>query len=208
NIIGLAMALLVTSKIKSRNFLRSIFFLPNLIGGLILGFIWQFIFTKFFVQIGEMLDGSTIFFNWLDDPKMAFWALVVVGAWQMAGYVMIIYIASLQSISDEVLEAADMDGCSKLQQLRFIKLPLIMPAFTISLFLTLSNGFKQYDTNLSLTGGGPYGTTELITMNVFNTAFSYDQYGVAQAKAIIFFVLIMAVTVIQVSITKKREVEM
>jgi raffinose/stachyose/melibiose transport system permease protein len=208
NIVGLILALLVTSKIKSRNALRGIYFLPNLIGGLILGFIWQFIFSKFFEQLGQVTHSSKIFFNWLQNPTAAFWALVVVGVWQMAGYVMVIYIASIESISAEVMEAADIDGANSFTKFRKIILPLIAPAFTISLFVTLSNSFKQYDTNLSLTNGGPYGSTELITMNILHTAFGYNKYAQAQAKAIIFFLVIMVVTVIQVYTTKRREVEM
>ncbi|WP_152396221.1 carbohydrate ABC transporter permease [Paenibacillus guangzhouensis] len=207
NVIGLGLAMLVTSKIKTRNFLRSVYFLPNLIGGLILGFIWKFVFTKFFVQVGDLVGSESIFFDWLDHPTAAFWALVVVGTWQMAGYVMIIYIAAIQSISDEVLEAADIDGAGKWYRFRKIVFPLIMPAFTISLFLTLSGSFKQYDTNISLTGGGPYGSTELITMDIFKTAFNLNQYALAQAKAIVFFLVILVVTVTQVVISKKREVE-
>lgn len=208
NIVGLMLALLVTSKIKSKNALRGIYFLPNLIGGLILGFIWQFVFSKFFEQLGQVTHSSKIFFNWLQNPTASFWALVVVGVWQMAGYVMVIYIASIESISDEIMEAADIDGANSWTKFRKITLPLIVPAFTISLFVTLSNSFKQYDTNLSLTNGGPYGSTELITMNILHTAFGYNKYAQAQAKAIIFFLVIMVVTVIQVYITKKREVEM
>ena len=208
NIIGLTLAILVTSKIKYKNFFRGVYFVPNLIGGLVLGFIWQFVFTKLFQSIGEITHSSKIFFNWLNDPTMAFWALVIVGVWQMSGYVMIIYIASIQSISEEVLEAADIDGANKWSIFKNITLPLIAPGFTISLFITLSNAFKQYDTNLSLTNGGPYGKTELITMNIFQTAFSSNKYAQAQAKAIMFFLVIMVITIIQIYITKKREVEM
>lgn len=208
NVVGLALALLVTSKLKGRNLLRGIYFLPNLIGGLILGFIWKFIFTKFFEQLGELTHTSKVFFNWLDDPSAAFWAMVIVGVWQMAGYVMVIYIASIESISDEVMEAAEIDGANSWVKFKRITLPLIAPAFTISLFVTLSSSFKQYDTNLSLTNGGPFGSTELITMNIFQTAFGYNKYAQAQAKAIIFFLVIMVITVIQVYTTKKREVEM
>ena len=208
NIIGLALALLVTSKIKSKNFLRGVYFLPNLIGGLILGFIWKFVFTKFFEQFGEITHTQKIFFNWLDNDTTAFWALVIVGVWQMAGYVMVIYIASIESISEEVMEAASIDGASSWVKFKKITLPLIAPAFTISLFVTLSNSFKQYDTNLSLTNGGPFGSTELVTMNIFSTAFSYNKYAQAQAKSIIFFLVIMVITVIQIYTTKKREVDM
>lgn len=208
NVVGLALALLVTSKFKSKNALRGIYFLPNLIGGLILGFIWQFIFSKFFEQLGQVAHSSKIFFNWLQNPTAAFWALVTVGVWQMAGYVMVIYIASIESIPEEVMEAADIDGANGWTKFRKITLPLITPAFTISLFVTLSNSFKQYDTNLSLTNGGPFGSTELITMNILHTAFGYNKYAQAQAKAIIFFLVIMAITLLQVYTTKKKEVEM
>lgn len=208
NVVGLALALLVTSKVKGKNLFRGVYFLPNLIGGLILGFIWKFIFTKFFEQLGELTHSSKLFFNWLDHPTAAFWALVIVGVWQMAGYVMVIYIASIESISDEVMEAADIDGANAWTKFRKITLPLITPAFTINLFVTLSNSFKQYDTNLSLTNGGPFGSTELITMNIFQTAFGYNKYAQAQAKAIIFFLIIMVITIVQVKSTKKREVEM
>lgn len=208
NIVGLSLALLVTSKIKNKNFFRGVYFLPNLIGGLILGFIWKFIFTKFFQQLGEITHSSKIFFNWLDEPTAAFWALVIVGVWQMAGYVMVIYIASIESISEEVMEAASIDGANSWTKFKKITLPLIAPAFTISLFVTLSNSFKQYDTNLSLTNGGPFGSTELVTMNIFSTAFSYNKYAQAQAKSIIFFLVIMVITVIQIYTTKKREIDM
>lgn len=208
NIVGLSLALLVTSKIKCKNFFRGVYFLPNLIGGLILGFIWKFIFTKFFEQFGQITHTEKIFFNWLDEPTTAFWALVIVGVWQMAGYVMVIYIASIESISEDVMEAASIDGANNWTKFKKITLPLIAPAFTISLFVTLSSSFKQYDTNLSLTNGGPFGSTELVTMNIFSTAFSYNKYAQAQAKSIIFFLVIMVITVIQIYTTKKREVDM
>lgn len=207
NIIGFGLAILVTRKIKGANILRSIYFLPNLIGGLILGFIWKFVFTKMFEQIATNI-GSEALSGWLDTPEKAFWAMVIVGSWQMVGYVMIIYIAGIQSISDEVIEAARIDGASSSRILTSIIMPLMVQSFTISLFVTLSGAFKQYDTNLSLTGGGPYGTTELITMNIFNTAFMGNQYAYAQAKSIVFFLVIMLITVLQVYLTKKKEVEM
>lgn len=208
NIIGFSLALLVTRKMKTRNILRSIFFMPNLIGGLILGFIWQFIFTKLFVQLGNVLHASNIFFNWINDPNMAFWSIVIVSAWQMSGYVMIIYIAGLESINQDIIEASLIDGAGPIRRLFNIILPLTVPSFTISLFITLSNSFKQYDTNLSLTNGGPYGTTELLTMNIVQTAYKHNQYAIAQSKAVVFFVVIMVITLVQVYLTKKREVEM
>ena len=208
NVIGFFLALLVTQNLKSNTALRGVFFLPNLIGGLILGFIWQFIFSKLFVQLGEKLHMTGVLFNWLTQPSTAFWSLVIVSTWQMAGYVMIIYIAGLQSIPSDLLEAAEIDGAGPMKRLAHITLPLMMPSFTISLFITLPNAFKQYDTNLSLTNGGPYNTTQLIAMNIYQTAFNRNQYVLAQAKAMVFFLVIMVITLVQVRLTSKREVEM
>jgi raffinose/stachyose/melibiose transport system permease protein len=205
-LIGFSLALLVSSKIKTRNVLRSIYFMPNMIGGLILGFIWQFIFSKLFVQVGEVLSAEGAFFNWIVDERMAFWSLVIVGVWQQAGYAMIIYIAGLQSISDDVKEASQIDGASWSRQLRHILLPLMVPSFTINMFLTLSKALKEYDINLALTNGGPYGTTEMVAMNVFQTAYRYNDFAEAQAKAVLFFLVIMVITLLQVNITSRKEV--
>lgn len=208
NVIGFFLALLVTQNMKSSNALRAVFFMPNLIGGLILGFIWQFIFSQLFVQLGQALHLQGVFFNWLTNPATSFWSLIIVGTWQMAGYVMIIYIAGLQSIPGDVIEASNIDGASPFKRLTKIILPLAMPSFTISLFVTLSNAFKQYDTNLSLTNGGPYNTTQLVAMNIYQTAFKHSEYVQAQCKSIVFFLVIMIITVVQVYLTSKREVEM
>jgi len=208
NVIGLAFALLVTAKLKVRNIVRAMFFMPNLIGGLILGYIWKFIFSDAFMIIGEMTGFKGIFFNWLIDPDYSLYAMVAVFTWQMAGYVMIIYIAGIGSIPEEVMEAARVDGANFWQRLRKIVLPLLMPSFTICLFLTISNSFKIYDVNLSLTGGGPNNATEMLAMNIFNEIFGYNNFGYGQSKAIIFFILVAVVTLTQVAMTKKKEVEM
>lgn len=182
--------------------------MPYLIGGLILGYIWKFIFTDAFQAIGEMTGLTGIFFNWLLNPRFALAALVVVSTWQMAGYIMIIYITGIMAIPDEVMEAAQVDGAGFWQTLFKIKFPLIMPSFTICLFLTLSNSFKIFDVNLSLTGGGPSNATEMFAMNIYNEIFSLNHFGYGQAKAIIFFLVVAVITMVQVSITKRREVEM
>lgn len=208
NVIGLAFALMVTTKLKTVNIARSMMFMPNLIGGLILGYIWQFIFSDAFAIIGEWTGLDGIFFNWLLDQDFALYALVLVFTWQMAGYMMIIYIAGLQGIPNDVIEASKIDGANYWQRIRKITFPLLMPSFTICLFLTLSNGFKIYDVNLSLTGGGPVNSTELFAMHIYNEIFGYSNYGYGQAKAVVFFILIAAVTLTQVYVTKKREVEM
>ncbi|WP_223636524.1 sugar ABC transporter permease [Planococcus sp. 4-30] len=208
NVVGLAFALLVTSKLKLANLARTMFFMPYLIGGLILGYIWQFVFLDVFTFVGEAVGLESIFFNWLLNENFALFALVFVFTWQMAGYVMIVYIAGIQGIPGELIEASKVDGASKWQRLMRITFPLLMPAFTISLFLTLSYGFKIYDVNLSLTGGGPANATELFAMNIYNEIFGYGNYGYGQAKAILFFVIIAAITLTQVYLTKKREVDM
>lgn len=205
NLIGFGLALLVTSRLKSRNFLRSVYFLPNLIGGLILGFVWQFIFSKLFVQVGKVLGLENIFFNWLQDEQMAFYSLVIVSLWQTAGYTMVIYIAGLQTIPDELIEAASIDGASAWQVLRRIKLPLLIPTITINLFVTLSNALKQYDINLALTNGGPYGSTELVAMNIYQEAYRYNNFARAQAKAVLFFIVIFVITLAQLMLSRTKE---
>ncbi|WP_072723467.1 carbohydrate ABC transporter permease [Tepidibacter thalassicus] len=207
NIIGFSLALLVTRGLKISNVLRTIFFMPNLIGGLILGFIWQFIFTKAFAALGETI-GAKWLLGWLSNTHTGFWGLVILMAWQMSGYLMIIYIAALQNIPQELIEASKIDGANAWQRVKHIVFPLVRPAFTVSLFLTLSNSFKLYDQNLSLTGGGPANSTQMLAMNIYNTAFKFNQMGVAQAKAVIFFIVIGAITLTQVYISKKGEVEM
>ncbi|MBS4196767.1 carbohydrate ABC transporter permease [Lederbergia citri] len=208
NVIGLGLALLVTTKLKVRNIARSMFFMPNLIGGLILGYIWKFIFSDAFLVIGEVTGFKSIFFNWMIDPQYSLYAMVIVFTWQMAGYVMIIYIAGIGSIPEDVLEAAKVDGANFWQKLTKITFPLLMPSFTICLFLSVSNSFKIFDVNLSLTGGGPNNATEMLAMNIYNEIFGYNNFGYGQSKAIIFFIIVAAITLTQVAITKKKEVEM
>jgi raffinose/stachyose/melibiose transport system permease protein len=207
NVLGLAFALLVTTKLKTRNVARAMLFVPYMIGGLILGYIWKFILGDAFRAIGEATGLTGIFFNWLLDPHMALVGLSVVTTWQMAGYIMIIYIAGIQSIPDEVIEAARVDGAGFFTTLFRVRFPLIMQSFTACLFLSLSYCFKIFDVNLSLTGGGPYNSTELFAMNIYHEIFFLNNYGYGQAKAIVFFVIVAAVTTVQVSITKKQEVE-
>lgn len=208
NVLGLTFALIVTTKLKVRNVVRTMLFMPYLIGGLILGYIWKFILGDALSAIGELLGLQGIFFNWLLNPVFALISLVVVATWQMAGYIMIIYITGIQAIPGDVLEAASVDGAGFWQKLFKIKFPLLMPSFTICLFMTLSNCLKIFDVNFSLTGGGPNNATEMFAMNIYNEIFSLSNYGYGQAKAIIFFIVVAAVTMVQVSITKKKEVSM
>lgn len=208
NILGLAFALIATSKLKIRNAVRTMLFMPYLIGGLILGYIWKFIFTDLFNMLGEITGLDNIFFNWLLNGKYALLALTIVTAWQMSGYIMIIYINGIQSIPEDVIEAAKVDGAGFWKMLWRVKVPLIMPSITVCLFLTLSNCFKIFDVNVSLTSGGPANSTEMMALNIYNEIFSLNNYGYGQAKAIVFFIVVAAITLTQVAITKKREVEM
>lgn len=207
NAIGFSLALLVTRESRISNLLRTIFFMPNLIGGLILGFIWQFIFVNVFNGLGDVL-GQTWLMGWLSNETTGFWGMVIIVAWQMAGYVMVIYVAGLQNVPPELNEAAKIDGANVLQRVRLITFPMIRPAFTVSLFLTLSNSFKLFDQNLALTNGGPGNATQMLALNIYQTAFSYNKMSLAQAKAVIFFVLVAIITLVQVYVTKKGEVEM
>ncbi|WP_420805985.1 carbohydrate ABC transporter permease [Neobacillus bataviensis] len=207
NVIGFGLALLVTQKLKASNILRTVFFMPNMVGGLLLGFIWQFIFVKGFASLGELTGIPFFELAWLGDAKTAFWGIVIVSVWQGAGYIMIIYIAALQNVPQELIEAAKIDGANRWQILRHITMPLVAPAVTICLFLTTASSFKIFDANLSLTNGGPFKSTEMLALNIYTEAFVNNRYGIGEAKALIFFIVVAAITVLQVTISKKREVE-
>jgi len=207
NTVGFALALLLTQPLKSRNVLRTIFFLPNVIAGLLLGFIWSFIFVKGFAAVGEVTGIGFFQLPWLGTESTAFWGIVIVSIWQNAGYLMVIYISALINIPRELLEAARIDGANRWQMLRSMIIPLTMPAFTVCLFLTISWSFKVFDLNLSLTGGGPFGSTESVALNIYREAFQNNRYGLGTAKALIFFVIVAAVTTMQVLYTKRKEVE-
>lgn len=207
NVVALGMALLVTSGFKGQNTFRAAFFTPNLIGGVILGFIWQFVFSRVIVSVGKSLNIELLSTSWLGEPNKAMWALIIVGVWQLSGYMMLIYIAGLTGVPKSVIEASRIDGASNWQILRKVKLPLMVPAFTISLFLTLQKSFMTFDTNLTLTKGGPYNSTELVAMHIYNDAFKLRNYGAGQAKAIIFFIIVAIIAIAQVIATKRKEVD-
>lgn len=207
NAVAFGLALLVTAGLRSANVLRTFFFIPNLIGGVILGFIWQFVFNRTLTAVGKNFEIPFLESSWLNAPESAFWALVVVTVWQMSGYMMIIYITGLMSIEADVLEAAMIDGASAMRTLWSIRLPLMAQAFTISIFLTLRNSFMAYDVNVGLTGGGPYRSTELVSMHIFNEAFMFGFMGTGQAKAVFMFLIIAAVALVQVAVSKRFEVQ-
>ena len=217
NVCAFFMAILVTAKLNFSKIYRAGFFLPNLIGGLVLGYIWQFIFNNVIPSFGGMIG-----FTWLQENQflanryLALLAIVIVGTWQYAGYIMMIYIAAIQTIPDSYLEAAEIDGATFGQKLKNIIFPLVAPAFTVSLFLTLVNSFKQFDVNFALTAGGPSAmfmdkaimSNEFLALNIYKTAFSYRQLAQGQAKAIIFFFVLAIISLIQVRANKKKEIEM
>jgi raffinose/stachyose/melibiose transport system permease protein len=207
NVVAFGLALIVTSKLKSRNILRTFFFVPNLIGGVVLGVIWQFIFNSAIVALANKYDWTLFKESWLQDTNKAFWALIIVTVWQSSGYMMIVYITGLVSIENDVLEASQIDGASPLRTLMTIKIPLMAQAFTIALFLTLRGGFMAYDVNVALTGGGPFRTTELISMHIFEDAFANGHFGTGQSKAVIMFLLVAAAALVQVTISKRYEVQ-
>ncbi len=199
NVIAFAIAMALTKKIRGTNIFRTVFFMPNLIGGIVLGYIWQLIFNGVLAKFNTALQLS---------EKYGFWGLVILVAWQQIGYMMIIYIAGLQSIPGEVMEAAEIDGASGWQRLWRVTIPMMMPSITICTFLSITNGFKLFDQNLSLTAGEPSKMSELMALNIFNTFYGRVGWeGVGQAKAVIFFVIVVGIGLWQLKLTRSREVQ-
>ncbi|CAM3341468.1 carbohydrate ABC transporter permease [Paenibacillus sp. YAF4_2] len=207
NILALLLGLLLTRPMRGRNTLRTIFFLPNMIGGILLGYIWQFIFTKGFKTIGEMTGWHFFELPWLGTPETGFWGLVIVFVWQTTGYMMVIYIAAIVGVPKDLMEAATIDGASYLQTVRKVIMPLVMPAITVCLFLTTSGAFKMFDLNLSLTKGGPGTSTQSLAYNIYAEALVNNRYGLGTAKAMLFFFAVSIIAVTQVWLTKRKEVE-
>lgn len=207
NAVAFLLAYALTNGLKGQNFFRAGFFTPNLIGGVILGFIWQFVFSRVLVNFGDTTGWGIFSTSWLSDPDKAFWSLVVVTVWQLSGYMMLIYIAGFTGLSQDVLEAASIDGATGFQRMKSVILPLMVPSFVICLFFTLSRAFMVYDVNLTLTGGEPYGTTRLVAMYVYDKAFTSRNYGVGQAEALFLFAIVACISGLQIYIGKKKEVE-
>jgi raffinose/stachyose/melibiose transport system permease protein len=207
NMLGFALALLVTSGIRGQNFFRTALFTPNLIGGIMLGYIWQFVFVTILPQIGEKYHIDLFKLSWLGDESLAFWAIVIVTIWQSAGYMMLIFIAGIMNVPKDILEAATIDGANGWQRLIHMTIPMMIPSFVVTLFLTLKGTFMVYDINLALTQGGPYGSTKLASMHVLQLAFVQWDYSLGQAEATILFFIVALVTGLQVFLSKKLEVE-
>jgi raffinose/stachyose/melibiose transport system permease protein len=206
NVVAFILATLVTSGVKGQNFFRAGFFIPNLIGGIVLGYIWKFVFNRAFVALGTSLSVGALSTSWLATTKGAMLCLVIVSVWQYAGYMMLIYVAGFMSISEDVIEAAMIDGCTKLQTMIHISVPMMVSSFVQCLFLTVTRCFMVYDVNLSLTNGEPFNSSVMAAMHVYNTAFTYKNYGTGQAEALILFIVCAVVGVAQVYIGKKAEV--
>ncbi len=199
NVIAFALALMLTGSIKGTKVFRTIFFMPNLIGGIVLGYIWQLIINGVLYKFGYSITS---------DPKYGFWGLVILMNWQMIGYMMIIYIAGIQNISTDILEASRVDGAGAFVTLTKIIIPSVMPSVTICLFLTITNSFKLFDQNLALTAGAPSNRTQTVALNIYETFYGRNGYeGVGQAKAVVFFVIVAIIALTQLYFTRRKEVE-
>jgi raffinose/stachyose/melibiose transport system permease protein len=194
-----AFILALTRKIKGTNLFRTVFFMPNLIGGIILGYIWQQMINAVLLKYETTL---------VANPTYGFWGLVILMNWQMIGYMMIIYVAGLQNVPTDLIEAAQIDGATSLQTLFKVKIPMVMPSITICLFLTVSNSFKLFDQNLALTAGAPSKKTAMLALDIYNTFYGRNGYeGVGQAKAVLFFIVVAVIALGQLVLTRRKEVE-
>ena len=199
NVLAFTVANMLTKGFKGTNLFRTIFFMPNLIGGIVLGYIWQLILNGILSSFGRTLTF---------DASYGFWGLVVLMNWQQIGYMMIIYIAGIQNIPKELIEAAKIDGATKWQILKKVTIPMVMPSITICTFLTLTNSFKLFDQNLALTAGAPSNKSEMLALNIYNTFYGKPGFeGVGQAKAVLFFLMVAVIAVIQLRMTRSREVQ-
>ena len=199
NVFAFILALALTRKIKGTNQFRIVFFMPNLIGGIILGYIWQQMINAVLLKYETTL---------VANPTYGFWGLVILMNWQMIGYMMIIYVAGLQNVPTDLIEAAQIDGATSLQTLFKVKIPMVMPSITICLFLTVSNSFKLFDQNLALTAGAPSKKTAMLALDIYNTFYGRNGYeGVGQAKAVLFFIVVAVIALGQLVLTRRKEVE-
>lgn len=206
NILAFTLALMLDRTVKGIGFLRSIFFMPNVISMVIVGFIWQFIFMNVVGEVSKFTGLSFLNQSWLGDPRTALYSVTLVSVWRGTGYMMIIYLAGLQTINSEIIDASRIDGASNWGKLLYIILPLMIPSINICLFLTIANSFKMFDLVFAMTRGGPGYATEIISLNIYNEAFLNDRYGYGIAKAVVLAIIIMIVTYIQLKVLKKREV--
>ena len=203
--VGLALAALLTNKFAGRNMFRALFFLPNTMGGVVMGYVWRFIFLLVIQHLGTVLHWAILQLPWLGTPETAFAALVIVSVWQGAGYVMVIMIAAFAGVPRDLTEAARIDGASSWKTFWMVKIPVTMPYLTVCLFWTISGAFKMFDVNVALTKGGPYGTTTPMALQIYYDAFNANSYGLANAESIVFFAIVFAVTAAQLFLSRKKE---
>ncbi len=207
NVIALLLAVLLDSDIKGRNILRAAFYLPNIISLIIIGYVWRFIFSKAFDSFYGITHAGIFQLSWLGDTRIAFFSVVMVSVWQAVGFYLVIYIAGLQTVPRELIEASYIDGASGIKRFFKVTLPLIMPSITVCVFYSLSNALKTFDVIFSLTYGGPGNATTSIALDIYKTAFISNRFGYGSAKSVVLFLLIMIITVAQVTLFKKKEVE-
>lgn len=207
NVLGLALALLLTYGIKLQGLFRTCFFAANMIGGVVMGYIWNYIFSFALTKVGEVTGWGIFKTSWLTNPETALISLIIVAVWQLSGYLMVIYVAGLTNVSQDMLEAARIDGANPAQLLRYIKIPMIRSSVTICVFMAISRAFMSFDVNLTLTAGGPFKSTELLALKIYQTAFSNFEYGKGQAEALVLFVIVAIISIIQVTVSKKGEVQ-
>lgn len=208
NALALFLAVLIDTRIKTQNLFRTLYFIPNMISFIIGAYIWQFIFKKVLKELAKLPLLGFMSQPWLGNPKFSFWAIVMMSLWTSVGYLLVIYIAALQGVPTEIKEAARVDGARGIQVFRYVTLPMIMHAVTINLFLMLNNSFKAFDQIYGLTGGGPGRTTQVMSLNIYSEAFSnYFRFGYANAKAIILFLFVLVVTLVQLKLTGNKEVK-
>lgn len=208
NIFALALAVILVKKIKTANFLRGVFFIPYIMSMTIVGFIWKFIFSQGFAKLYEMTNLGFLNWSFLGDPDLAFYSVVFVGIWQSVGFYVVLYIAGLQAIPGDVLEAATVDGASGAATFFKITLPLLLPSITTCVFMSLTNSLKVFDTILALTKGGPGGSTYSVTLDIYREAFQNNNYGLGSAKSLVFFLIILILTQVVLKGFKSKEVEM
>lgn len=206
NALALFLAAMLVLPLKAKNLMRVSFLLPYMISGLLLGFVWQFIFIEIFPSLGNLTGLAFFNLSWLANPETGMWGIVIVSVWSYVGYLMIIYVAALVGVPKEILEAAYIDGASAWQTFRLVTFPMIMPAVTICLFLSIAHTCKSFDVIWSLTGGGPFNSTQSIAVNIVNEIDS-SRWGVGTAKALVFFVFISVITLTQVWITRRKEID-
>lgn len=207
NVISIALAAVLSSqKLRTTTFARVSLFTPHVISVTVIAFLWQFMFTTVSGSLADTTGLKFLDLNWFSDPKLAFWSVCIVSIWSSVGFNMIIYIAGLQTVDDSILEAARIDGASTLQQFFRIKLPMIMSSVTVCLFLSLANAFKMFDLPYFLTHGGPGGSTTTIALSVYNEAYSQQRYGVSTTYSILLFIIILIVTLLQTTLTERKEV--